>query len=268
MSKFSVFIQLVFVVLPVGCGKLSTPYGTHIPVAHLSYVSLAEDYQDQDLISSWRFQNPYGSKSAKNQIGSEPIFFASGGPNNHPFARLDGVNSFLSISNEDVFLNKTFTIFFVIRHTQDPFTFNSSIISKGNGSDQWRILTTTDGGNNTYAYNIESSESGNQNGTLDEMSSTPPNVWHIKALRITHSQLQSFHAGEKVGDITFLNLPNISRDLIIGAYELSPNNFALHGKFDLAELLIYNSALSDSKMKEVHCQLHTSHQLSLNITCP
>jgi hypothetical protein len=209
---------------------------------------------DGDAVGSWADSSGNGNTASQAAGASKPTYKA-GIINSLPVVRFDGSNDYLTVTRNAGLEPAAITIFALIRATTPPANF-SYVASK--------VLTA--GASASYALNVSGASAlrcfGNfaTTGEVFAGQTIPAAVWAISPARITcmkadGSKLYLYYDGGVAGDgVTAAgNLVYDANDLKIGSYD----GASLFMAFDLGELLIYNSALSDADRWSVNKYLGT-----------
>lgn len=251
-------------------GDYTAPPVTTDLTLHLAPSTLLDSYADTDDVVFWGNGDGLGSAGASSPAGSQPEFFASGGPNNGAFIRFDGVDDYMTVPNSDIVLDTGLTAVLVVK-TISSFVDGSGILSKGYSGDYWNVTIGTSGGLNRYFFG-ESAGGGSGSGNVDDSPySMNADQWYIRTITIDATgAVETYSDGDSVGSAGFFfsNMVQNSEPLIIAATQDTsgtPENFS---HMDLAEAILYNRVLNTSEREEVECELSARHNIALSYTCP
>lgn len=209
-----------------------------------------------NYVSSWADQSGYANDGTQGTSASQPLW-VSNVVNGKPVLRFDGSNDFLTTGTNSSLVSSDFTYFVVS-------AFNST-------SGSPALLSRDEGGGATnkwiYWYNSGGMQlhiqPGNQLLSSTAFSRTNGQV-NLLALKKSGTTYQHYRNASANGSaVATLAIPSINSDFRIGQAE---NNFYLNG--DIAEVIAYDHALSDSDRNKVEGYLNTKYGFGFGSAAP
>jgi hypothetical protein len=198
-------------------------------------------------VSAWADQSPNGNNAAQSSSGSRPQKI-TGAINGEPALRFDGSNDFLTVGNIASLTNPNFTYVVV-------GAFNST-------SGDMAFLSRDEGGGNTnkwiYWYNSTAMKLHLNPGNANIASAAFTRSSGVyRTFMLTKNSTSYVHYLDGISGGTVTNsttLPSPDTDFRIGQAE---SNFYLNG--DIAEILVYDHALSAVERHEVEAYLEAKY---------
>jgi hypothetical protein len=198
---------------------------------------------DGDAVASWTDSSGNSNAASQGTAANKPTYKASI-INSLPVVRFDGSNDYLTIARNAGLEPTACTIFAVVRASSSPSAF-SYIVSKklsAGSSASYSVGVNAAAGSRglcNVATSGEKASSAVAQGT----------VWnsfaHVLCVKIDGSNIHQYFDGNEIGIAAVGAVGAINYDsnnLMLGAYDATQ----LYWGGDLAELLIYNTALSDA----------------------
>ena len=191
---------------------------------------------DSDPVSSWT-DSSGNSNTATATLTSRPLY-RTGIINSLPVLRFDGVNDFMTITRNAGLEPTVATWFAVIRADASPGNFKYFLSKKHTVQDSASYGFNTGGTGLSRALAIAATTGNVFSAGVDVFNTSA----HILCGRADASTLKYHVNGYLHSSVTAVgNLTYDSNDFVIGAFDSTQ----LYAAFDLAELIIYNTALSD-----------------------
>lgn len=204
-------------------------------------------------VSQWNDKSGNGVNFTQGTSANRPTLYTDPVTSNQ-FIRFDGSNDSMSVTNNFWEGKTAFTIFWV-------FKWNS-----GSTTDYEPIMTTTNTGlsndNGSFHY-INPSDNGasyplyssNANNNYESSNSYTSGKTYIMEAFDSGSTYYIYRNSSFEGSLAMSTTPGATANaVILLAYQVSPLRYA---KFDIGEILVYSTALSDSDRTLVRNYLNT-----------
>ncbi len=197
-------------------------------------------------VGGWEDESGKGNHALQVTAGKRPVF-VEGELNGRPVLRFDGADDSLSVPETGDLKPSNMTVFVVGRHT-DGGTAYRTYVRAGSALSQGYALMKRNAAS-TAGFNINTHTSTYAAGTL------PANTYGIMAGRYDGSKLDFFINGVLGG--------TYATSAAVG-YGTSPVYIGSTGtanylQGDIAEVMVFNRALSDIERKEVETYLHARY---------
>ena len=238
---------------------LLTPQTRVKPILWLDATSIT-GLADGAAISTWTDSSGKGN-DATGTLTSRPLY-KTNIVNSKPVVRFDGTNDYLTVANEPTFDLPTFTIFVVGTASNDGGTFTSKTTFAGGVGDANRRKLQLRRSSSSQFVLYSGSDTANK--SMGAVSWSGFNIMSVVARSATDYSLAlngavSTYSSPSL-DLTAMN----NSSLVIGA-ATSGAEF-LNG--DIAEILIYNRALSATERMAVESYLAAKWGITLAVSNP
>ena len=226
-----------------------------VPTANLSCWLRADagvTMNGSNYVSTWADQSGNGNNATQSTPSQQPLWESSV-LNGYPILHFDGVQSVLQMTNDGV-LDNPFTVFAV--YTKEAAGSMSLLAEYPNDLYSMSISGRTD---TTLAIIL----SGWGDFTVDVPAYSAPS-FVVDSFVNSSSSAAIWRNGTQLGTFGFgLQGTQSSGPLMIG---YSPGDYWLDG--DLAEMIIYNTALSDTNRQAVEQYLLAKYNLQSTVSQP
>jgi len=212
-----------------------------------------------------------GFTAVQGTAGLQPVYHSSGGPHGAAYISFDGIDDYMVISNADLPLTGTSASIVFVARFPSAYVANGGLFSKGlDGVNHWFYETATGGGNNFF--NTDFKYGGLTSGmSVGSGSNIPADTWAIHVITWNYDGVFNSNKRFLNGTASGFNsmgygggMPTNSNDFIIGAHESTAGVFGNYGKFDLAEMVVYDQNLSDADRETMECQLAAKYSITLD----
>ena len=199
-------------------------------------------------VSSWLDQSGNGYNASQSNASYQPLYVPNA-LNGKPVLRFDGANRFLLISNSAIPIDKH-TIFIVFKTYN---TSSQSIFGIWYSKPGWNFVLSS----GVYTYIIDKSSA--------YITGTAPTIGanNLFSLTFDGSNVKSYNSGSLIQNDSSIYssvYSNTSDALAIG---IATNGVSTADPFngDIAEIVIYNTALSDAERITVENYLKNKYAL-------
>ncbi|MEW6360067.1 MAG: fibronectin type III domain-containing protein [Planctomycetota bacterium] len=225
-----------------GLAQLPSPRATNL---QLWLKADAGVERDGHRITLWRDQSGNGN-DARAEDNTAPLWIENG-PNGQPAVRFDGAHSFFTVPHRDT-LNAQggFTAFCVFRYTDGFRLLQKKDRSGGGGPDGWFIAPQSGLG---------------VAGHFVKRGRFARNLVHLQTCVFdpTAGVVRILTDGKPVETINDVAAPKPNTDPIHIGKRHNPGGTEGHLKGDVAEMLIYNTALADKEREQVEAYLRDKY---------
>ena len=187
-----------------------------------------------NLVSGWDDKGSQSNNSTQ-PVGTNKALWVDSALNSLPIIRFNGSDNYMSVANGANFNNANMSFFMVIKMNTKA-SWGVMFGNRDNGSG-WQVGNYS----NTGEMVIQSNQvGGNGRGTLDSTLG-----YAIFSYSYDGAARKAYENGALVESISDADgfTSNLSADPVIGARGPTPNSFM---NIDIAEMIVYNSALSDT----------------------
>lgn len=200
-------------------------------------------------VSSWQNQSGTGSNAVQSTKGNQPLYVENG-LNGKPVLRFDGVDDAINSASAPGGTNRSI---FVVSASRDVTSWGPVVLQSGNGGITYGWQANWQGMMFNQLYNVENNvaEGAASPQTFsNNQFALATGIWN-SAANVNKIYINGVLKGS---DTTVLN--GASGTIYIG------NRDGLSfGAVDIAEILIYNQALSDSDRQAVESYLNAKYGL-------
>lgn len=213
-------------------------------------------------INIWldRFTNPGNNDAVQPTVDNRPDHDQSDADfNDFGAVTFDGTNDYMYISDDISLSGDRFTAFVVMEWNSQGF--NDAIVTKSSSesfTDGWGIVSR---GSNTTRFFVDDIGSNFVDATIQD--GTPV----ILCVEYDQTSLEFIVNGQTIGSYSYgAGINNSSKDLVIGAYNLSGSGFGGFFNGTLAEFIYYNRDLSLSEKVTIITYLSNKYNITVDFS--
>jgi hypothetical protein len=218
-------------------------YPTDLPVKGglLLWLDAADDstfsYSSGNIVSQWRDKSGLNNHSSQATVGNQPS--RSTFQNSRKTITFDGTNDFLD-GTSALTLANGYTAFTIV---------------KSSATGERDIITSTPAAQSTDIYLYQQASSGKFGNWSNVYTSNPIslNVWYLFSTNVSSVGSETLYLNGSSQASNSRSLTN-TRGYRVGAYYTGSSS-GEYWSGEIAEILIFNRALSSTEMKQVHTYL-------------
>ena len=218
-------------------------YPTDLPVKGglLLWLDAADDstfsYSSGNIVSQWRDKSGLNNHSSQATVGNQPS--RSTFQNSRKTVNFDGTNDFLD-GTSALTLANGYTAFTIV---------------KSSATGERDIITSTTAAQSADIYLYQQASSGKLGNWSNVYTSNPIslNVWYLFSTNVSSVGSETLYLNGSSQTSNSRSLTN-TRGYRVGAYDTGTSS-GEYWSGEIAEILIFNRALSSTEMKQVHTYL-------------
>jgi hypothetical protein len=218
-------------------------YPTDLPVKGglLLWLDAADDstfsYSSGNIVSQWRDKSGLNNHSSQATVGNQPS--RSTFQNSRKTVNFDGTNDFLD-GTSALTLANGYTAFTIV---------------KSSATGERDIITSTTAAQSADIYLYQQASSGKLGNWSNVYTSNPIslNVWYLFSTNVSSVGSETLYLNGSSQTSNSRSLTN-TRGYRVGAYYTGSSS-GEYWSGEIAEILIFNRALSSTEMKQVHTYL-------------